>query len=453
MAVTRALLQVAAFGIGRGPLALPDCPWLDNLAKFGAVLSMPIIPRQVFKISKGSNPNAISTSAPTTPAQFLYSYGCKTGGATIASTLAVWPVLPELMRHWFYALSLSLSLGAIWDFWCLSAVMFFGLDIAPSFDKPWLSSSFADYWSRRWNLTTTYMLRVLIYEPVMEGRFVPISSTASIHKSAATAATATTVGDADVLKAQTEQTEKPQIKITATAAPAPAGPEDESDAEQSPRDSSSHSHSSICSCDSSNDAKQLADQEQEDLCSKDVSGLFSDSKIVRSEDVKGGLRRQCAAVCTASNSGSSASLTGIAAASQSGKDVTQQQQREQQATAGAAVPNAKRPNRLLRRIAALQATFAFSGLWHALIFYYATGLVTYHWFTFFTVQAPIMAVEAILIKWAQSRGLLLPKPVAIFLTNFLLIVVANPLFFGPCDWSGMCTAMMNNVKEMFGFAQ
>jgi hypothetical protein len=47
---------------------------------------------------------------------------------------------------------------------CLSAclqmvVLWFGVEVAPSFDKPWMSTSFADYWSRRWNLTTTYMLR------------------------------------------------------------------------------------------------------------------------------------------------------------------------------------------------------------------------------------------------------------------------------------------------------
>jgi hypothetical protein len=60
-----------------------------------------------------------------------------------------------------------------------------------------------------------------------------------------------------------------------------------------------------------------------------------------------------------------------------------------------------------------------------------------------------MAAEAILIKWAEKRQLLLRRPVAIFLTNFLLIVVANPLFFGPCDWSGMCTAMFDNVKGYF----
>lgn len=65
------------------------------------------------------------------------------------------------------------------------------------------------------------------------------------------------------------------------------------------------------------------------------------------------------------------------------------------------------------------------------------------------LQAPIMAAEAILVKWAKNRQLLLPRPVAIFLTNFLLIVVANPLFFGPCDWSGMCSAMFDNVQRYF----
>lgn len=113
----------------------------------------------VFKVSRGSSADALSTSAPTTPSTFLYSYSWKAAGATAAATLAVWHVLPQLLRHWFYALCLSLSLGAIWDFWCLVVVLWFGVEVAPSFDKPWLSTSFADYWSRRWNLTTTYMLR------------------------------------------------------------------------------------------------------------------------------------------------------------------------------------------------------------------------------------------------------------------------------------------------------
>lgn len=42
----------------------------------------------------------------------------------------------------------------------------------------------------------------------------------------------------------------------------------------------------------------------------------------------------------------------------------------------------------LRRAAALHATFAFSGAWHTLIFYYATGVLTWHWFAFFSMQVP-----------------------------------------------------------------
>jgi hypothetical protein len=101
---------------------------------------------------------------------------------------------------------------------------------------------------------------------------------------------------------------------------------------------------------------------------------------------------------------------------------------------------------MLRRVAATNATFLVSGLWHMLIFYYATGLVTYHWLAFFTVQGPIMVAEAACKHYAKQAGFKLPYPASVFLANFLLIVVARPLFFGPCDWSGMCSAMLSNVK-------
>lgn len=38
------------------------------------------------------------------------------------------------------------------------------------------SDSFQDFWARRWNLTTTYMMRVLVYEPVVQGRLLPYNS-------------------------------------------------------------------------------------------------------------------------------------------------------------------------------------------------------------------------------------------------------------------------------------
>jgi hypothetical protein len=374
--------KVAAFAFGRGPLALKDCPWLGELKKFGAVLSFPVVPKAAFKISKGSSVDSLSSAAPTTPATFLYSYCCKSAGAAAAATLAIWPALPVLANHWFYALCLSLSLGAIWDFWCLVVALWFGVEVAPSFDKPWLSTSFADYWSRRWNLTTTYMLRVLIYEPVMEGRLVP----ADVDSSGAE-------------NSNGRQTTELNQARTPTAAAAPAGSEDDTTATDpaSLKLSTSAISNSIC-----------------------VNATAG--PVVTSG---GGTDTGRPAAEAHNNTADSKTATG---------------------SNGASGLTVSRKQLLVRRLAALQATFAFSGAWHALIFYYATGLITPHWFVFFSVQAPIMAIEAILIKWAKSRQLMLPRPVSIFLTNFLLIVVANPLFFGPCDWSGMCTAMLDNVK-------
>ena len=44
-----------------------------------------------------------------------------------------------------------------------------GLRTAPDFDRPFLSGSLRDFWSRRWNLNTGYSLRFLVYDPVVEG--------------------------------------------------------------------------------------------------------------------------------------------------------------------------------------------------------------------------------------------------------------------------------------------
>jgi hypothetical protein len=39
------LVQVAAFAMGRGPLAMSHCTWTQNLLQFGVVLSLPVIPK------------------------------------------------------------------------------------------------------------------------------------------------------------------------------------------------------------------------------------------------------------------------------------------------------------------------------------------------------------------------------------------------------------------------
>lgn len=38
-------VQVAAFAMGRGPLAMEQCGWAQNLLQFGVVLALPVIPK------------------------------------------------------------------------------------------------------------------------------------------------------------------------------------------------------------------------------------------------------------------------------------------------------------------------------------------------------------------------------------------------------------------------
>ena len=47
------------------------------------------------------------------------------------------------------------------------ATSFIGLKIAPHFDKPYLTCSLTDFWSRRWNLTAGNTLRFLVPPPLL----------------------------------------------------------------------------------------------------------------------------------------------------------------------------------------------------------------------------------------------------------------------------------------------
>ena len=46
---------------------------------------------------------------------------------------------------------------------------FANLPISPHFDKPFLSASVGEFWSKRWNLTVGNTLRSLVYDPIHEG--------------------------------------------------------------------------------------------------------------------------------------------------------------------------------------------------------------------------------------------------------------------------------------------
>ena len=44
-----------------------------------------------------------------------------------------------------------------------------GLEIAPHFNRPFLSESVTSFWGKRWNLTVSNCLRGPVYDPIYEG--------------------------------------------------------------------------------------------------------------------------------------------------------------------------------------------------------------------------------------------------------------------------------------------
>ncbi|KAL2932275.1 Acyl-CoA--sterol O-acyltransferase 1 [Bienertia sinuspersici] len=46
--------------------------------------------------------------------------------------------------------------------------LFLGLELEPQFDEPLLSTSLQDFWSRRWNIMVTKILRPMVYLPTLE---------------------------------------------------------------------------------------------------------------------------------------------------------------------------------------------------------------------------------------------------------------------------------------------
>lgn len=82
------------------------------------------------------------------------------------------PWLPRLPKEFTYAVGLYLFIAVIMSCVGVVTVGLLGLAVAPHFDRPFLSSSLTDYWSRRWNLNTGYTMRFMIYDPICEGRLI-----------------------------------------------------------------------------------------------------------------------------------------------------------------------------------------------------------------------------------------------------------------------------------------
>ncbi|KAL4516762.1 hypothetical protein Ndes2526A_g05296 [Nannochloris sp. 'desiccata'] len=179
-------LKVLGWAIGRGPLMTAAL----TLPQFVAVAFLPITPVLPHsdrdnnnKNSNGTNGKQLSTTekarkgnarqdekgdtASAAAVDFFFKLFC------LALLLtALQKDLPRLAREVLYAFGLYLFIAIIMDCVGFISVLLLNLQVAPHFDRPFLSASLTDYWSRRWNLNTGYTMRFLIYDPICERRLI-----------------------------------------------------------------------------------------------------------------------------------------------------------------------------------------------------------------------------------------------------------------------------------------
>ncbi|KAG2436099.1 hypothetical protein HYH02_011610 [Chlamydomonas schloesseri] len=182
--------KALALAQGRGCLAKPGL----DLWTFWGVMLLPVIP-----LSFAPDRSKHGAIARRKVRSGLIKLVCFAG--LVASTLwathrverlAASPSAPPLAAlaapwlllacHWVGGMALLLEVDGCGDLTDAAALAGFGVAAEPHFDRVWLSSSFAELWGRRWNLTVSSVLKAAFYEPVMEGRFFadsPVSAAPS----------------------------------------------------------------------------------------------------------------------------------------------------------------------------------------------------------------------------------------------------------------------------------
>lgn len=107
---------------------------------------------------------------------------------------------------------------------------------------------------------------------------------------------------------------------------------------------------------------------------------------------------------------------------------------------------ADRPSKF-RRFLGTQLAFFVSGAMHELALWYLTGRMTGHWLLFFSMQAPLLAVESELRREMKRRGWHVPIWAAVPLTLSFLLLLADWLFFPPCFITKLDMRVTDSIRE------
>ncbi|MEW5305357.1 MAG: hypothetical protein WDW36_007901 [Sanguina aurantia] len=164
--------KVLAACLDRGPLMQAK-----GLAQFTALLLLPIFPKRVTPgggqtQERPTQQGRLDEDAGS-PYQLACRWALKVGmlGAVVVG-LVVLKDLPRVARDLLQAFGMYGFVGILMDGPASIVTQFLGLRIIPTFDSPWMSTCLADFWGRRWNITTSSVLRVLVYDVITDGHFV-----------------------------------------------------------------------------------------------------------------------------------------------------------------------------------------------------------------------------------------------------------------------------------------
>ncbi|KAL4856101.1 Alanine--tRNA ligase [Chlorella vulgaris] len=161
-----AAFKALSWAVDRGALCMQ--PGGFPLSQFLAVYVSPITP-------------AVTDAAPSGKAGSMPRRGSQgrltedAGGPVwlIAVFLAKHFELPGLIESFVCGLSLYALLSLIMDGPAALFVGLTGLRVSPHFDQPWLSTSVATFWSKRWDLAAGNTLRQLVFDCIVDGSLLP----------------------------------------------------------------------------------------------------------------------------------------------------------------------------------------------------------------------------------------------------------------------------------------
>merc|ERR1711977_729686 len=164
--------KLVAFCCGRGPLSGKRSP---TVWAFASVLLLPMSP-----ISESEKKRRSSAKGKSEPVTSQFTTYLTKGTLKVAGlAICVW-ILEHLREHqygnWiknlFFSFALYYLLGVFEDLLGSVSANLVGIEVERSFNKPFLSTSLKEFWAVRWNQHVAKLLKVVVYEPIVEGSLI-----------------------------------------------------------------------------------------------------------------------------------------------------------------------------------------------------------------------------------------------------------------------------------------